>query len=168
MLPANWQESGCLWSSRGTRYKQCSRKIALGRQCGREGLRKERLSTEKNGLLPLIYLEKNMTARATRKTPLGPLWCARLPNLKQFAQAFHHNSCPKEDAGGDVWPMKGRRNTVGRLDCLHLTGSSRRFLPREKCVLTFRERNSVRHHSGRLRLWRFIDHPRAPRWGPQL
>jgi hypothetical protein len=34
MLPANRQESECPKSAKGTRYKQCSKKIALERHVG--------------------------------------------------------------------------------------------------------------------------------------
>lgn len=114
-----------------------------------------------------ILGEKNMTVRATRKKPLSLFWSDRLPNLKSFAQASHHNSSPNEDADGeDVWPMEGR-DTVGRLGCLQPFGS-RWSLPRQKCVLTFREGNSIRHRFRKLRLWRFTDSPRVPFWGPQF
>lgn len=64
-----------------------------------------------------------MTSRAMKKKLLGLFWCARLPNLKSFAQASHHNSSPHADADGeDVWPTEGR-DTVGRLGYLQLFGS---------------------------------------------
>lgn len=72
MLPANWQESECPRSSKGTRYKQCSRKIALGRQRRREGLRTEHLSIGKKcPLANHILGEKIWSKREEEEAPLS-------------------------------------------------------------------------------------------------
>lgn len=82
----------------------------MGSQCGRESLRKEQLSREKNGLSPIIYLEKKYGSKSQEEeASLHLFWPAKLPNLMSFAGYSIITLAQMEKRMvRDMWLMEGR------------------------------------------------------------